>query len=77
MRPPSRRHKGLAVALLVGTVDAPRDEVTAVLKLVYEQTDALVAGSAQGVKISKATALRGIALPLHPAAAAYFGAPPK
>ncbi len=66
-----------ASALLVGTVDAPRDEVTAILQLVYEHTDALVAGSAQGVKISRGTALRGIALPLHPAAAAYFGAPPK
>jgi len=66
-----------ASALLVGTTDAPGDEVTAILKLVYEHTDALVAGSAQGVKISRATGLRGLALPLHPAAASYFGAPPK
>lgn len=65
-----------ATALLVGTVDAPQDEVTAILKLVYEHTDALVAGSAQSVKIAKRNGLRGVAMPLHPAAASYFGASP-
>jgi len=64
-----------ATALLVGTADAPQDEVTAILKLVYEHTEPLVAGSAQAVKIAKRSGLRGIAMPLHPAAAAYFGAP--
>jgi len=64
-------------ALLVSTVDTPQDEVKALLELAYESTDYLAFGSAQGVKISKASGLRGIAIPLHPAAAAYFGAKPE
>ena len=47
------------------------------IELVFEATDYLAFGSAQGVKISKRTGLRGIAIPLHPAAAAYFGKPLK
>lgn len=68
-----------ATALLIGTLDMPQDEVKVLLELAFEATDYLAFGSAQGVKISRATGLRGIAIPLHPAAAAYFGkpAPPK
>jgi TRAP transporter TAXI family solute receptor len=62
-------------ALLVGAIDTPADEVRALLELAYESTDYLAFGSAQGVKISKSSALRGIAIPLHPAAAEYFGKP--
>jgi TRAP transporter TAXI family solute receptor len=65
-----------ATALLVGTIDTPQDEVKALLELAFESTDYLAFGSAQGVKISKASGLRGIAIPLHPAAAAYFGTKP-
>ena len=65
-----------ATALLVTTTDTPSDEAKAIIELVYEGTDYLAFGSAQGVKISKRTGLRGIAIPLHPAAAAYFGAAP-
>ncbi len=65
-----------ATALLVGTIDTPQDEVKALLELAFESTDYLAFGSAQGVKISKASGLRGIAIPLHPAAAEYFGAKP-
>jgi len=64
-----------ATALLVATTDLPQDEAKALLELVYESTDYLAFGSAQGVKISKASGRRGIAIPLHPAAAAYFGKP--
>ena len=64
-----------ATALLVTTNDLPQEEAKAILELVYEGTDYLAFGSAQGVKISKANGLRGIAIPLHPAAAAYFGKP--
>ena len=64
-------------ALLVGTLDTPEEEVKALLELAFESTDYLAFGSAQGVKISKRTGLRGIAIPLHPAAAAYFGAKPS
>jgi TRAP transporter TAXI family solute receptor len=62
-----------ATALLVGYADMRADEVKAILELVYEGTDYLAFGSAQGVKIAKASGLRGVAIPLHPAAAAYFG----
>ena len=62
-------------ALLVGTVDTPQDEAKALLELAFESTDYLAFGAAQGVKISKASGLRGIAIPLHPAAAEYFGKP--
>jgi TRAP transporter TAXI family solute receptor len=61
-------------ALLVATLDTPADEAKALLTLTFERTDYLAAGSAQGVKISKASGLRGIAIPLHPVAAEYFGA---
>ena len=60
-------------ALLVATADKRDDEVKALLQLAYESTDYLAFGSAQGVKISRATGTRGIAIPLHPAAVAYFG----
>jgi TRAP transporter TAXI family solute receptor len=62
-------------ALLAATTDTPHDEVKALLELAFELTDYMAFGSAQGVKISKGTGLRGVAIPLHPAAAAYFGAP--
>ena len=62
-----------ATALLVGPADKPDDEVKALLQLAYESTDYLAFGSAQGVKISKRTGTRGIAIPMHRAAAAYFG----
>jgi TRAP-type uncharacterized transport system substrate-binding protein len=61
-------------ALLAATVDTPRDEVRALLEVAFEGTDYLAAGSAQGVKIDKGTGLRGVSIPLHPEAVAYFGA---
>ena len=64
-------------ALLAAAIDTPGDEVKALLELAFERTDYLASGSAQGVKIAKATGLRGVAIPLHPAAAAYFGPAPK
>jgi TRAP transporter TAXI family solute receptor len=63
-----------ATALLLTTLDARQDEVKALLQVAFEGTDYLAFGSAQGVKISRDTGLRGVAIPLHPAAAAYFGA---
>ena len=60
-------------ALLVGTTAAPASEVEALVRLFYEDTDFAAAGSAQGVKISKSTALRGVSIPLHPGAAKYLG----
>jgi TRAP transporter TAXI family solute receptor len=66
-----------ATALLVGAVDKPDDEVKALLQLAFESTDYLAFGSAQGVKISKRTGLHGVAIPVHPAAKAYFTATPR
>jgi TRAP transporter TAXI family solute receptor len=61
-----------ATALLVAAADTPDDEVKALLNVAFEGTDYLAAGSAQGVKIAKATGRRGVAIPMHRAAAAYF-----
>lgn len=65
-----------ATALLVTHSDAPEAEAMGVLRLVFENPDYLAAGSSQGRKISKATGLRGITIPVHPAATRYFGATP-
>jgi TRAP-type uncharacterized transport system substrate-binding protein len=66
-----------ATALLVTRADVPEAEL--VLRLVFENPDYLSAGSAQGTKISKRTGLRGITIPMHPAAGQYFrqAAPPS
>jgi TRAP transporter TAXI family solute receptor len=63
-----------ATALLVTHDDVPDAEAAAVLGLAFENPDYLSTGSAQGSKISKQTGLRGIVIPLHPAASRYFGA---
>jgi TRAP transporter TAXI family solute receptor len=63
-----------AAALLVTHGDVPEAEAALVLRLVFEDADYLSAGSAQGAKISKRTGLRGITIPVHPAAGRYFGA---
>jgi TRAP transporter TAXI family solute receptor len=64
-----------ATALLVTHTDVPDREVGFVLRLVFEDPDYLAAGSAQGAKISKRSALRGITIPVHPSASEYFGRP--
>jgi len=61
-----------ATALLVTQGDTPEAEALVALTLVYEGTDYLSAGSAQGAKISKRTGLRGVTIPMHPAANQYF-----
>ena len=61
-----------ATALLVTRADVPEAEL--VLRLVFENPDYFSAGSAQGTKFSKGTGLRGITIPMHPAAGKYFGA---
>jgi TRAP transporter TAXI family solute receptor len=65
-----------AAALLVTHADVPEAEAALVLRLVFENPDYLSAGSGQGAKISKRSGLRGITVPVHPAASRYFGAPP-
>jgi TRAP transporter TAXI family solute receptor len=55
-------------ALLVATSDAPDSEVERVVDLVFVRMPAQAAGSAQTYKVAKQTALKGITIPLHPAA---------
>lgn len=62
-----------AVALLLGTTDAPENEVATLAELFFERIDFASTGSAQAGKISKPTALRGVTIPLHPGAARYLG----
>jgi TRAP transporter TAXI family solute receptor len=64
-----------ATAVLVTHGDVPESEAALVLRMVFENPDYLAAGSAQGAKISKRNGLRGITVPVHPAASRYFGAP--
>lgn len=64
-----------ATTLLVTHGDVPEAEGLVVLKLIYDNPDYLAAGTAQGAKISKKTGLRGITIPVHPAASRYFGTP--
>jgi TRAP transporter TAXI family solute receptor len=64
-----------AAALLVTHADVPESEAGVVLKLVFENPEYLASGSAQGAKISKRNGLRGITIPMHPAASRYFGGP--
>jgi TRAP transporter TAXI family solute receptor len=64
-----------AAALLVTRADVPESEAALVLRMVFENPDYLSAGSAQGAKIAKRSGLRGITIPMHPAADRYFGAP--
>ncbi len=64
-----------ATALLVTHADVPDSEAAVLLRLVFENPDYLTAGSAQGAKISKRSALRGVTIPMHPAAGAYLGTP--
>jgi len=68
-----------AAALLVTTNDAPDTEVERVLACVFTQLDFQAAGSAEGSKVSRRTALQGITIPMHQGASRYFGsaaAPP-
>ncbi len=60
-------------ALLVATTDAPDAEVENVLGLVFARADLAAGGSAEGVKVSKDSGLRGITIPLHPGASRFFG----
>jgi TRAP transporter TAXI family solute receptor len=59
-------------ALLVGTTDAPNAEVEKVVSFVFAKADLAGAGSAEGVKVSKDSGLRGVTIPLHPGASRFF-----
>jgi TRAP transporter TAXI family solute receptor len=63
-------------ALLVGTTEAPDAEVEKVVRFVFARADLVAKGSAEGVKVTKSSALRGITIPLHPGASPFFGGRP-
>ena len=61
------------VALLVTTSEVPDAEVERLTKLVWGG-GLDFAGSAEGARVSRQTALLGITIPMHPGASRYFGA---
>jgi TRAP transporter TAXI family solute receptor len=65
-----------AAALLVTTSEAPDAEVHRVTELVFDKLNFAASGSAEGAKVSKRTALRGVTIPMHPGASRYFGTAP-
>ena len=64
-----------ATALLVTHSEVPEAEAELVLRLVFEHPEQLAGGSAQAAKISRRSGLRGITVPMHPAASRYFSTP--
>ena len=64
-----------ATALLVTHSDVPEAEAELVLRLMFEAPGLAAAGSAQGAKIAKRSGLRGVTIPMHPAASRFFAAP--
>jgi TRAP transporter TAXI family solute receptor len=62
-------------AVLVTHGDVPESEAGVMLRVVFDDPDYLAAETAQGAKVSRRSALRGITIPLHPAAERYLGAP--
>lgn len=65
-----------AAALLVTTSDVPDVEAENVLKLVFDKINFASSGSAEGSKVAKQTAQRGVTIPMHPGASRYFAATP-
>jgi TRAP transporter TAXI family solute receptor len=63
-----------AAAILVTRSDISDGEADVVLRLVFENPDYLAAGSTHGTKIARRSGLRGITIPIHPAASRYLGA---
>jgi TRAP transporter TAXI family solute receptor len=63
-------------ALLVARDDAPAAKVEALLTHLFANVDKLSRGSLQAYFISRATAKKGLSLPLHPAAAAFLAKKP-
>jgi TRAP transporter TAXI family solute receptor len=58
-----------STALLVTTLDAPEAEVERVADLIFKRMPQQHAGSADVIKVSADTDLRGVTIPLHPGAA--------
>ncbi|MBN1242064.1 MAG: TAXI family TRAP transporter solute-binding subunit [Spirochaetales bacterium] len=63
-------------AMLAVRADAPDALVRSLLAALFESGDALAAAHPRGADIQKADALLGMTIPLHPAAARWFGVEP-
>ncbi|HON89412.1 MAG TPA: TAXI family TRAP transporter solute-binding subunit [Spirochaetales bacterium] len=59
-------------AMLAATSNLPASTVENLLKVMYENQDALIAAHKQGNYITKATGLEGMPLPLHKGAEQFF-----
>jgi TRAP transporter TAXI family solute receptor len=59
-------------ALLLSTTEAPDTEVQKVVGFVFGKADLAASGSAEGIKVSKDSGLRGITIPVHPGASQFF-----
>lgn len=62
-------------ALLMAPATTPDHEVTGLLAEVFGSIDYLKAGSVAGMFIARDTAMRGLTMPLHPGATAFFETP--
>jgi TRAP transporter TAXI family solute receptor len=62
-------------ALLVGTAQLPPQEAERVLTTLFGQIDFARAGSSAGSQVSRRTALDGVSIPFHEAAAQFLGNP--
>ena len=62
-------------AQLVSSARIPAAETEALLNSVFSDVDFLARGHAMGAMIKRPTALRGLTLPLHSGAVAFFGRP--
>lgn len=59
-------------AMLVTRDDAPAERVQALLSTLFSNVEKLSRGSLQAYLIAKSTALKGVSVPLHPAAKRFF-----
>jgi TRAP transporter TAXI family solute receptor len=59
-------------ALLVTTTDAPEAEVDEMVAFVFSKADLASSGSAEAVKVSRESGLRGITIPMHAGTSRFF-----
>jgi TRAP-type uncharacterized transport system substrate-binding protein len=60
----------------VAPTDAPEAEVGDMVAFVFSRVDFASTGNAEGVKVSKDSALRGITIPMHPGTTRFFASRP-
>ena len=60
------------VALLIAPATEPEGEVAGLLTQIFGPIDYLRGGSVAGMFVARETALRGVTVPMHPAASTFF-----